>query len=55
MDTYFRISSGNTQVSATELRVMPLPPIDAIIEIGQRVMSGIAINDLVNDVLGIYA
>jgi adenine-specific DNA-methyltransferase len=37
LDTYFRVSSGNTQVSATELRAMPLPPIDRIVRIGRRV------------------
>jgi len=36
-DTYFRISSGNTQVSATELRAMRLPPLPAISQIGKRV------------------
>jgi adenine-specific DNA-methyltransferase len=55
MDTYFRISSGNTQVSATELRAMPLPPLEAIREIGQRVTSEADIDSLVNNVLGIYA
>ncbi len=37
LDTYFRVSSGNTQVSATELRAMPLPPLDQIVRIGRRV------------------
>ncbi len=37
LDTYFRVSSGNTQVSATELRAMPLPPREMIVSIGQRV------------------
>jgi adenine-specific DNA-methyltransferase len=55
MDTYFRISSGNTQVNATELRTMPLPPLEAIYEIGRRVTDDVNINALVNDVLGIYA
>ena len=37
LDTYFRVSSGNTQVSATELRAIPLPPLDQIVRIGRRV------------------
>lgn len=36
LDTYFRVSSGNTQVSATELRAMPLPPHETIVLIGRR-------------------
>lgn len=36
LDTYFRISNGNTQVSATELRTMPLPPLAVIHAIGQQ-------------------
>lgn len=37
LDTYFRASNGNTQVSATELRAMPLPPLDIIRAIGRQV------------------
>ena len=36
LDTYFRIHNGNTQVSATELRAMPLPPIEVIRKIGYK-------------------
>lgn len=36
LDTYFRISSGNTQVSATELRALRLPDLAAILRIGAR-------------------
>jgi adenine-specific DNA-methyltransferase len=39
LDSYFRVSNGNTQVSATELRAMPLPPLDRIILIGRRAMA----------------
>jgi adenine-specific DNA-methyltransferase len=35
-DAYFRALNGNTQVSATELRVMRLPPLEVIVEIGRR-------------------
>jgi hypothetical protein len=38
VDRYFRIISGNTQVSATELRKLPLPPRPRIIRIGERVI-----------------
>lgn len=37
LDTYFRAFNGNTQVSATEMRAMPLPPLELIEEIGRRV------------------
>jgi adenine-specific DNA-methyltransferase len=39
LDTYFRISNGNTQVSATELRAMPLPDLDIIRALGREVMA----------------
>lgn len=37
LDRYFRISNGNTQVSATELRAMPLPAEEAIRLIGGEI------------------
>jgi adenine-specific DNA-methyltransferase len=39
LDTYFRVSNGNTQVSATEIRDMPLPEIDEIRKIGEFIES----------------
>ncbi len=37
-DTYFRTFNGNINVSATELRAMPLPPIETIREIGKQII-----------------
>jgi len=37
IDTYVRLSSGNTQISATELRALPLPELAIIKRIGKRV------------------
>jgi adenine-specific DNA-methyltransferase len=55
LDTYFRVSSGNTQVSATELRAMPLPPREMIVSIGQRVKKQTGserLDEVVRDVIG---
>lgn len=35
IDRYFRISNGNTQVNAAELRALPLPPMTVICAIGE--------------------
>ncbi len=37
LDRYFRCINGNTQVSATELRAMPLPPASVVTALGSRV------------------
>lgn len=53
-DTYFRTFNGNINVSATELREMPLPPLEDIKEIGNQMIltnnfSQSVVDDLVND------
>ena len=57
LDTYFRVSSGNTQVSATELRRMPLPRCEVLLSIGQHARTvgdtHTEIDDLVSDALGV--
>lgn len=38
-DTYFRTFNGSINVSATELRSMPVPPLETIKEIGEQVLN----------------
>ncbi len=38
LDRYVRISNGNTQVNASELRNLPLPPHEAIVALGRAVL-----------------
>ncbi len=52
IDSYFRISSGNTQVSATELRALPLPPVHILDAIATRVAGGQSADAAVSGVLG---
>lgn len=44
LDTYFRVSNGNTQVSATELRAIPLPSIEVIRSVGRAIVNASAAN-----------
>jgi len=37
VDAHFRALAGSTQVNATELRKLPLPPLATLIHIGERV------------------
>jgi adenine-specific DNA-methyltransferase len=53
-DAYFRTFNGNVNVSATELRAMPMPPLETIREIGKALIqlndfSVANINKVVND------
>lgn len=38
IDSYFRTFNGNTQISSTELRALPLPPLALIEKLGERVI-----------------
>ena len=55
VDRYFRISNGNTQVNATELRRLPLPPVNALQVLGAQPQPGLItqteIDEHVADVL----
>ena len=57
LDQYFRVVNGNTQVNATEIRAMPLPPRERTIEIGRLVAAapGRSVDDVVQEVLGVEA
>lgn len=54
VEHYFRISSGNTQVSATEVRNLPLPSLEEIRRIGERLQEadGVSKVALINQVVG---
>ena len=54
-DTYFRTFNGNVNVSATEIRTMPLPPLETIQEIGKEIIlqNNFSI-DIVNKVINKY-
>ncbi len=49
LDRYFRILNGNTQVNATELRLLPLPPVNIVRLIGRKVSSLASLNAEVID------
>lgn len=54
-DEYFRLFNGNINVSATELRVMPLPPIDDIRKIGNKIILNNDYSiDFINDLVEGY-
>jgi len=44
LDRHFRVASGNTQVNATEIRVMPFPDLETVARIGRQV-AGLTCND----------
>lgn len=56
VDTYFQLMCGNTQVGATDIRNLPLPSLQQLIELGKRYLSGQTdIDVVVQTVLRVYA
>jgi adenine-specific DNA-methyltransferase len=49
MDRYFRSISGNTQVNATEIRLLKLPRREKIISIGKELQRAISYEQSVVD------
>ncbi len=39
-DSYYRMLNGSTQVNSTEINAMPVPPLDAIADMGRKLLSG---------------
>lgn len=54
LDAYFRIMNGNTQVNATDIRIMPMPPLDEITKIGRAIRGG-ATARIAEEMLGVQA
>jgi adenine-specific DNA-methyltransferase len=55
-DTYFRTFNGNTQVGASELKQIKMPPLEKILDIGNVLKNSyqptkIEIENLINNVL----
>lgn len=40
VDRYFRMTNGNTQVNATDIRALPLPSLTALVRLGRGVRAG---------------
>ena len=55
LDRYFRVSNGNTQVSATELRAIPLPAEKEIRAIGASVANHLGLGTPLQDIDAIIA
>lgn len=51
LDLYFRTSNGNTQVSATELKDMPMPSIEFIKDLGKHILKNNFENEQIDKLL----
>lgn len=46
VDSHFRALAGSTQVNATELRKLPLPPLGTLVRIGERVSDNPSLTEI---------